>query len=127
MLCLCTQRRFDGGRPGADCLTPQLRTNGHLATDYERSLLKSVADSQGYAICGEDRRLNVDHCRRCYTATMISGGADALTIHWDGTDDFSIVALPGLPGSGLADACAGEHAIPTRRRRTAGGSGTTGA
>lgn len=56
VLRLCTQRRFDGGRPGADCLTPQLRTNGHLATDYERNLLKSVAGSQGmpYAAKIED-------------------------------------------------------------------------
>jgi hypothetical protein len=35
--------QFDGGQPGADCLTPQLRTNGHLATDTKRNLLKSVA------------------------------------------------------------------------------------
>lgn len=57
MLRLCTQRVFDGGRPGADCLTPQLRTNGHLATDYKRNLSKSVAYPPGYATCGEDRKM----------------------------------------------------------------------
>ena len=53
---VCTHSEFDGGQPGADCLTPQLRTNGHLATDYERNLLKSVAGSQGmpYAAKIED-------------------------------------------------------------------------
>jgi hypothetical protein len=35
--------KFDGGQPGAGCLTPQLRTSGHLATDKERNLLVSVA------------------------------------------------------------------------------------
>jgi hypothetical protein len=29
---LYTQRVFDGGRPDADCLTPQLHTNGHLVS-----------------------------------------------------------------------------------------------
>jgi hypothetical protein len=53
VLRLYTQRRFDGGRPGADCLTPQLRTNGHLATDYERNLLESAADSQGMPYAAE--------------------------------------------------------------------------
>uniref|UniRef100_UPI003899C7B0 hypothetical protein n=1 Tax=Mycobacterium sp. HUMS_1102779 TaxID=3383487 RepID=UPI003899C7B0 len=30
VLRLFTQPRFDGGQPGADCLTPQLRTNSRL-------------------------------------------------------------------------------------------------
>jgi hypothetical protein len=39
--------KFDSGQPGADCLTPQLHTNGHLAKDHERNLPKSIAVSQG--------------------------------------------------------------------------------
>ena len=29
--CVCAHSNFDGGQPDADCLTPQLRTNGRLA------------------------------------------------------------------------------------------------
>jgi hypothetical protein len=29
--CVCAHSEFDGGQPDADCLTPQLRTNGRLA------------------------------------------------------------------------------------------------
>jgi hypothetical protein len=47
VLRLCTQQKFDSGQPGADCLTPQLHTNGHLATDNERNLLKSIAAPHG--------------------------------------------------------------------------------
>jgi len=44
--CICVHSQFDGGQPDADCLTSQLRTNGHLATDHKRNLLKSIAVSQ---------------------------------------------------------------------------------
>jgi len=47
LLRLCTQQKLDSGQPGADCLTPQLHTNDHLATNHERNLLKSIAASHG--------------------------------------------------------------------------------
>jgi hypothetical protein len=45
--CVGAHSQFDGGQPDADCLTPQLRTNGHLSTNYKRNLLTSVAITQG--------------------------------------------------------------------------------
>src|SRR5690349_10371178 len=55
---------------------------------------------------------------------MILGGAEALTIHWCDTDDFGILAVSGYPVRVLRTHVQGT-CHPTRRRRTAGGSGPT--
>jgi hypothetical protein len=89
--CVCAHRpKFDGGQPGADCLTPKLRINGHLTRDHKRNLFKSVAVSQGMPYAGGDllrRRQRLRHLWQC-------AGAGHLPWHaWRISNDWRIIAL----------------------------------
>jgi transglutaminase-like putative cysteine protease len=61
VLRLFTQRNFDGGQPGADCLTPQLRTNGRLAANPERNLPGPPLSS---SLCHVRQRQKTERVRR---------------------------------------------------------------
>jgi hypothetical protein len=55
--CVFAHSNFDGGQPGADCLTPQLRTNGHLAT-VTNATCPDPSLSTGYAEFGGEKSFN---------------------------------------------------------------------
>jgi hypothetical protein len=55
--CVFAHSDLDGGQPGADCLTPQLRTNGRLAT-VTNATCPDRRCLPGYAKFGEERSFN---------------------------------------------------------------------